>query len=1074
MKQPKFSGIIKPLLWAIASTFLFLSPTFAQKPAVRTITGKVKGGANQSTITGATILVKGSNVGVQTQSDGTFQINVPAGKNVLIVSAVGFDNTEVNISGKTIIAVELKESSASTLNDVVVIGYGTQKRKDVSGSISSIGAATIEKVPVTSLDQALQGRAAGVQVTNNDGAPGANISVLIRGVGSIGTNGNGPLYVVDGYPISGGINNFNPSDIASIDVLKDASATAIYGIRAANGVIMVTTKKGRKGVAQVSFDAYNAVQSKPKEYKLLNAQQWGTLANQVADADSTHNFTELPIWRTPSALHSIDWQNAIYRIGLTQNYSLGIRGGSDKVQAAGSFSYYNQKGIVLGSYFKRFTLGVNVDAQPTKWLKSSTSIKYTYQNSNNPYGTGSLIGAAQLPPTMDSGNRLTTQIKDGNGNYGFYNPLNTFTKSFSNPIYGIETNQSQNITNYLLANTSLEIGLFDGLKLKTNVGINTNSYSGSFYRPEDDRLDRQYNLGGPTQLPLYSQHVSTTFEWLWENTISYDKTFGQHTINFVGGVSAQENTWNGMGGSGVPPNSVIRDLSQVTNLVLDTHDPYNPYSGNGQVVTSLASEFARLTYKFGDKYILTGTVRRDGSSKFDTGHQYGVFPSGAIAWKAKEESFLQGVKWLSDLKFRGSYGKVGNQSPISPFLYQALYSTGGAAATSGNLGYPFGGVYQRGTAATQPASPTLGWEIDYQTDLGMDAAFLHGDLTLTVDWYNRTSSHFLLSYAASPQTGYATLTSNVGEMNNKGLEVALNYNHRISKELQFGAALTVSTLQNKLISLYSGSSGLANTGGLTLAGNGWSQFTNTKPGASVGDFYGYKSLGIFQTQAQINALNASAAAKDPTFTTYQVAGNLPGDRYFADVNGDGHVNANDQTDLGSPIPKFFGGLNLDATYKAWDVNLYFYGVYGNKILNYVQNSLQSFQSKGFVGVQNVSEDYYLNRWTPTNPSNTYSRATYNDDAIGSGVPSSAWIEDGSFLKLKNLTIGYTLPTALLSKIAITKLRVYFSTQNLFTITKYTGLDPEIGIQGGNPTQNGIDNGTYPSSRFYTMGLNVTF
>lgn len=1053
---------------AIKKTFslaLFLVLSLLAFSQQRTVTGKVSG-PDSKPIFGVSVSVKGGNTGTTTSADGTFSISMPANSDVLVFTYIGYDPQEVSVKGTGSVDITLQPQTTN-LNEVVVIGYGTSKRKDLTGSVSSVNAAAIEKVPVTTLDQALQGRAAGVQVTNNDASPGGNITVLIRGVGSIGAYGNGPLYVIDGYPVSGGINNINPNDIATIDVLKDASATAIYGIRAANGVVIITTKKGKRSGVQVSLDMYNSIQTKPKQYKLLNAQDWATLANQVADADSTHNFAELPIWRTPSALTSVDWQDALYRNSLTQSYSLGLRGGTDKFQFATSVGYYDQKGIVLGSFFKRFTLSANLDAQPTKWLRTSTSARYSYQNANNPLGTGSLIQLAQLPPTLDSGNHLTSQIKDGNGNYGFYNPKNTYVAKYGNPVYTVENNEYQNLTNYFLANSSLEITPISGLRIKTMAGVNINQYSGSYFQPEDDRLDQQYNLGGPTQNPLYSQHLNQTFEWLWENTLAYDKTFGNHTVNFVGGVSAQKNTNSLMGASGIPPNSVIRDLRQVRNLQFDVN-------GNGQNIYTLSSQFARLTYTYSDKYIITGTVRRDGSSKFDTGHQYGVFPSGAIAWRAKEESFFQNVDWLTDLKIRGSYGKVGNQSTIGLFQYQALYSTGAPAASSGNLGYPFGGVYQGGVASIQPANPNLRWETDYQTDIGADIALLRGALTLTVDWFNRKSKDFLLTFPASPQTGYSNLTKNVGEMNNKGLEVAMNYSHTVSKDLQYGAGLTFSTVKNKLISLGSGAKNLTNFGGLTLSGIGWSTFTETVVGGSIGEFFGYKSLGIFQSKSQIDDLNAAAKAKNPANLYYQVAGNLPGDRYFADMNGDGHVNADDQVSLGSPLPKFYGGLNLDATYKAWDFNLYFYGVYGNKVLNYVQSSLQSFQNRGFVGVQNVSREYFENHWSPTNPSNKFGRPSYNDDAIGSNVPSSAWIEDGSFTKLKNVTVGYTIPVNLINRFSITKIRLYVSSQNLFTITKYSGLDPEIGFQGGSATQNGIDNGTYPSSRYFTFGINVIF
>lgn len=1049
--------------------FLVSIPGYAQSVQV---SGKVTSADDGTPLAGVTVRVKGSTAGAITNVNGNYTIGTGP-SSVLVFSFTGFTSQEIPVGDKAMINVRLVSDNKTLQQiNVVAIGYGTQRRRDVTGSVASVLSQQIEQVPVTTLDQALQGRASGVQVVNNDAAPGGNISVMIRGVGSLASNGNGPLYVVDGYPLSGGLNNINPNDIASIDVLKDASATAIYGIRAANGVVIVTTKKGRRDGVQVSLDAYDAFQSRPKTYDVLNAQQWATLANEVADADPQHNFAELPQWRNPSSLTNMDWQKAVYRTALTQNYTLGIRGGSDKVQSATSVGYYDQKGIVLGSYFKRLSLSANLDYTPMKWLRSSTSAKYSYQNANNPFGTGSLVQLSQLPPTLDAGNKLTNLIKDSNGNYGFYNPQNTYVSKYSNPVYTIEQNQYQNITNFFLANSSLEATIIDGLKIKTNAGVNVNNYSGSFYQPQDNRSNEQYGLGGATQNALYSQHLNQTFEWLWENTLSYDKTFGMHTINFVGGISAQKNTNTLMGGSGIPPNSVIRDLAQVTNLQLDKN-------GNGQNVYTLASQFARLTYRFDDRYMITGTIRRDGSSKFDVGHQYGIFPTGAIGWRAKQESFLKNVDWLSDLKFRGSYGKVGNQGSIGLFQYQSLYSTGSAPATSGNLGYPFGktgsgnGTYQPGIASIQPANPDLKWETDYQTDIGMDAAFLHGDLTLTVDWFNRKSKDFLLTLAAPAQTGYTALTRNVGSMENKGLEFALNYNHSV-RDFHYGLGLTLTTVNNKLTSITSGTDFVTNFGGMTLPGLGWTTFTETHIGQAVGEFYGYKSLGIFQTQAQVNTLNAQAAARNPSNPYYQKTATGPGDRYFADTNGDGQVTPDDQISLGSPLPKFYGGLTVDLSYKAWDVNAYFYGVYGNKIFNYEESSLESFQNRSFVGVQNVSYDYYVNHWTPSRPSTVYARANYNDDAIGSNVPSSAWVENGSFLKLKNLTIGYTLPTELVRKATISKVRLYVSTQNLFTITKYRGLDPEVGMQGGNATQNGIDNGTYPSSRYFTLGLNVTF
>ncbi|NCD70980.1 SusC/RagA family TonB-linked outer membrane protein [Mucilaginibacter agri] len=1053
------------LLGALLLLLTITTPGFAQNGRV---TGKVTDTEKGLPLPGVTVKVVGKADAAVTDANGNYSVKAAQGDK-LSFSFLGYTAQTIDVTGG--VANVKLAPDVKSLSEVVVVGYGTTKRKDLTGSVSSVSSAQLEQTPVTSVDQALQGRAAGVQVTNNDGAPGNSVNVVIRGVGSLFSND--PLYVVDGYPITGGLNNINPSDIASMDVLKDASATAIYGVRAANGVVIITTKKGKKDGVQIAFDAYGSLQAKPKKYKVLNAEQWATLANEDHATEGT--FTELPEWSNPSALTNVDWQDEVYRTGLKQNYNLAIRGGNEKVQSAVSIGYYDQKGIVLDSYFKRLNLGLNLDYNATKWLKSSSSAKYSRQDQNNPFGTGSLQQLTELIPTI-TGNKFTNLAKDGNGNYGFYNPVNIYTKSWNNPLYTIEQNDYKNLTNYFLGSTSLEATIIDGLKIKTNAGVNVSDYSGYFFQPQDDRSSDQYGLGGANQLSVYSQSANNTFEWLWENTISYDKTFGKHAISFVGGVSQQENTYRTVGGSGNNlPSNGIRDLSQVQNLTAFGY----------QQTYSLASQFARLSYKFGDKYLITGTVRRDGSSKFDEGHQYGVFPSGAVAWRAKEESFLKDVNWLSDLKFRGSYGEVGNQGNIGLFQYAALYTSGGPASSATNVGYPFGKVYQPGVALTQLENPNLKWETDQQTDIGMDVSFLHGDLTFTVDYYNKKSKDFLLTLPTPAQTGFAFQTQNVGSIENKGFEFSLNYRHQTSKDFNYGAALNVTTVNNKLLSINRNTSFINNLVNLTgLNASGWSTFSQTNIGQPVGEFFGYKSLGIFQSQAQIAALNAKAAAANPSNPYYQNSTTQPGDRYFADTNGDGQVTASDRTSLGSPLPKFYGGLSLDATYKMFDFNLYFYGSYGNKIFNYQQRMLESFQAPGFVGVENVGLDYYQNHWTPTNPSNRYARVTYNDDVSGNNVASSVYVENGSYLRLKNFIVGYTLPSALTKKVSISKVRFYFSAQNLFTITGYKGLDPEIGTPSGtNPqtgatqtsaTASGIDLGNYPTTKFYTLGVNVTF
>jgi TonB-linked SusC/RagA family outer membrane protein len=1062
---------LSPPVFLLFFTLILLCCSTAVLGQNRTITGRVMASDNDSTLPGTTVSVKGKNISTVTREDGSFSISVPP-NSVLVFTSVGFVSQELTVGTGAVLNVRLVSSSL-VLQQVVMIGYNSTKRKDLTGAVSSVSADQISKIPVTTLEQAMQGRAAGVQVTQNDGSPGGNINVLIRGTGSLANGGNAPLYVVDGYPLeTGGINNINPNDIATLDILKDASATAIYGMRAANGVVIITTKKGKKGGAQITLDGYDAFQSRPKEYKVLNADQFATLANSVAAA-SNGNFQSFSAWSNPAALHNVDWQNALYRPGLTQSYNLAIRGGGDKVQTSVSLGYYNQKGIVEGSYFKRLTFATNIDYEPVTWLRSSTSLKYSRQDQNVPFGSNgsnNLLALSELPPTLDSGNAKTYQISDGQGNYGFFNPIYTYVAKYSNPLFSIKTNSYQNLNNFLLLSSSLEATILKGLTIKTNAGITYNGYNGFYFQPEDDRLVNQYGAqAGATQNALYSQSINSSFDWLWENTISFNRTFDKHTIKFDGGITAQKNDYNSMAGSGIPPNNTIRDLSQSTAVVFTRGQ-------NGENITTLESQFGRLNYSYDERYYLTGTIRRDGSSKFDVGHQYGIFPSGAVKWHAKNESFLKYVNWLDDLAFRGSYGLTGNSQSISAFQFLALYAAGSGPNTAPNYGYTFGNpkTYAPGIYSLQPANPNLKWETDYQTDIGLDAAFLNGSLRLTVDWFNRKSKDFLLFIPAPAQSGYQNLAENVGTMTNKGVELAIGYNHSTPKGFSYGANFTLTTVSNILNSITTGVTQLPDFGNPTtnIPADGWNPFSVTKPGQPVGEFYGYKSLGIFQSQSQIDALNQAAVAKG--FAAYQKTITQPGDRYFADVNGDGTVNATDEVPLGSPFPKFFTGLNLDGSYGPWDINLYFYGSFGNKIFNFAESSLESFQNRSFVGVENISTTYLANAWTTENHSNRYARITSNDDAIGSNVASSVYVEDGTYVKLKSLTVGYTIPTRLIDWTGLAKLRIYASTQNLFTITGYKGLDPEIGFQGGNATQNGIDNGTYPSSRYFTIGLNVAF
>ena len=1069
------------------SFFLLFFVSIAMSQSKK-VTGKVTDSNTGQELAGVTVAIEGTSAATTTDNLGNYSIEVPSSNATLSFSFVGSIIQKIKVGNRTAIDVSLSPD-ARQLNQVVVVGYGTQRRKDLTGSISSISAAQIENVPVTTMDQAIQGRAAGVNVTNNDGAPGASVFVQIRGIGSLGSNN--PLYVIDGYPITGGLNALNPNDIASIDILKDASATAIYGNRASNGVVIITTKRGTKNGVEVSLDPVISIQSQPKMYKVLNAEQWATLANELAPIDG---FNTLPEWSNPSALHNIDWQDEVYRPGLKQNYNIALRGGNDKVRSAFSAGYFDQKGIVLGSDFKRINASLNLDYNAFSWLKSSSSIKYTRGDSKTLIGTGGQIGDTEekgildltfLPPTM-TGNKLTDRVKDGKGNYGFFPPstVHTFLQYYGNPVYDAETNDVKNQNDVFLGTSSLEVTILNGLRVKTNYGISTNEGSGYLFKPSDTRSLEQYGDPGIQRAQnTYSQYANKSFEWLWENTISYTKAFGAHSIDFVGGVSIQKNTFRQMGVKGFGSISdVLRDVGSIVNVT--------DLSGNERTY-SFASQFGRLNYKLLDRYLITATVRRDGSSKFAPKHQYGVFPSGSIAWKVKEESFLKNVRAIDDLKFRASYGEVGNQDGVGPFQYLAQYSTGGPQIDPNNYGYPFNGGYQPGIQLASIPNPDLKWETSKMTDIGFDITFLNGTLTLTADYYKKESKDFLLNLPVPTQTGFTTAARNVGSIRNSGIEMALDY-RRSKRDFSYGINLNISTVKNKLLSL---TKELTTLSDLQLSGDGtglgfgagsWSQFSLTRIGGPVGEFYGYKSAGILQTQAEIDALNAQAVVLNGPGAVYQI-GALPGDRKFVDINGDGQVTADDRVSLGSPIPKIFGGLNLDATYKSFDFNVFFYGVSGNTILNYQKASLESFG-----GLQNISEEFYLNRWTPAKPSNNnrYTRVT-NEDNNDNNRVSDVYAENGSYIRLRNVQIGYTLPTNLSNRLSITKLRLFVSAQNLFTITKYTGLDPEIGLPqqydaarrygpagvgdlSRNVGSSGVDVGTYPLSKVYTFGLNVTF
>lgn len=1016
------------------------------------VTGRVTNAAGEP-LAGVSVTIKGTGTGTATAGNGTFSLNVTAGQ-VLVFTYVGFITQEHSIArGNETINIRMAEAD-NDLNDVVVIGYGKAKKKDLTGAVSSVSAAQIEKVPVTTLEQSLQGLSAGVLVTSNDGAPGSSVSVKIRGTGTFGDNT--PLYVVDGYPISGDLSSLNPSDIASMDVLKDASATAIYGSRASNGVVIITTKRGRKEGLQVSIDGRASVQAKPKVYKVLTAEQFVMAAREV---NATENYPLLPEWQGDiSGLRNIDWQDAFYRPGFRQNYNVTLRGGNEKLQSAFSLGYFGQTGIVRFSDFQRQNASFNLDYTPAKWIRSGVNFKYTHGNKQLVMGSGinHLENLTTNIPTM-TGNPVTDQIKDENGNYGSYDIGPLATSTMKNIYADAEQQEQKNPFNYLLSSAYVEISVAKGLKLKTNFGVNNMEYAGYSFSPSNERTL-------PAPLAAYSQYSRNTFEWLWENTVSYNRVFGAHDIDFVGGISSQKNTLRQLeaGGTGLVSND-LRNIGSLSTIIA---------TGNQQT-WALESQFARLTYKLLEKYIVTGTIRRDGSSRFRAGHQYGVFPSISAAWRLSDEGFLNNSKAISDLKIRGSWGQSGNQN-IGLFQYLATFGPG--PSIRDNRGYVFGAdkVYQSGLVLNQLVDPDLTWESTTQYDAGIDAGLFNNRIVLTADYYHRESSGFLLSIPVPSQTGFTRATRNVGSITNSGIELALQY-RQAQGVFKWNVTANVTTVNNKINSFTEGLTSIGNFSDLNFrnfGGNVWTTFSRSAVGGEVGAFYGFKSDGIFQTQAEIDALNAAAASKFGSGSFYQVSRTAPGDRKFMDLNNDGRVTDDDRTIIGSPIPDYFGGITFDGSFRQFDFSIFWYASVGNEIINYAKRNLQNFDLDAGVGIQNLGEEFYLNHWTADKPSTVYPRLVAIDNN-GNNRISDAFVEDGSFLRLKNVQVGYALPGAFTKRLRMAGARVYVSAQNLVTFTKYTGLDPEIGEAAG-VTANGLDIGTYPISRYFAVGFNLNF
>ncbi|TDN39955.1 TonB-dependent receptor [Hymenobacter sp. UV11] len=1014
---------------SFVDNYLLANAYAAQAPLP--VKGRVVGPNNES-IPGATVVVKGTTLGTTSDESGNFSLNLPDGNATLVISSIGFATQEIAVNGRATLTISL-QNDVKALNDVVVVGYGTQRREDVTGAISSIKAEDIRTQGSNTVQKSLQGRVAGVQIESSGGDPGSGVRVVIRGAGSL--NNNNPLYIVDGVQVDN-INNLQPTDIASFDVLKDASAAAIYGSRAANGVILITTKGGKKGENRLDFNAYYGVQQQAKKIDVLNASQWATVSNAAHD---NAGLPRLDIAKNPETLGAgTDWQKEIYRTAPMQNYTLGASGGSDNFTYSLSGGYLDQQGIVKKTDYDRWNLRLKTDFTKGRVRIGETIIltREYWRGMAGGWGGqgGNPVGSAlKMIPVF--------QVYDPTavGGYGgAYGPVT----NIANPVAQLNLEVPETRSTTAILNGFAEVSIVDGLKYRLNLGYTSTfgSYSDYAYPYTVGTL---FNNADPD----LAQNKSERNYFLQEHTLNYSKVFGKHNVQALVGYTYQDTKYNALSGSksGMPNGIQVLDAG-TTNIA----------SGGYAYESVLLSYLGRLVYSYDNRYVVTGTFRRDGSSRFGPAYKYGNFPSVALAWNVVNESFfkpLEGV--ITNLKIRGSYGILGNQE-IPDYRYVPLISA--------NTNYVIGQTQQLWPGAIQTAfaTPDIKWETSKTFDIGTDWGFLDNKLNLTADYFVRRNSDILLQVPIPLSSG-ASGTSpyiNAGQITNKGIETALTYNNKVG-EFNYQLTGTFTAIQNNVDFLGTGTQQISG-GQPTHHG---ASATITQAGGPVGAFYLIKTAGIFNSQDEINAYNVDGKLVQP--------GAKPGDVKFVDANGDGQIDQNDRQYCGSPTPKFTYGFGSNASWRSFDLSFFFQGTYGNKIYNGAREDLES------MSVEANYSPATLNAWTPDHHTD-FPRAVINDPNLNAQT-SDRFLESGSYLRLRTLQLGYTLSKGVLSAIKLNSCRFYISFDNLFTITKYTGFNPDLGRYNAGATGGGIlDRGVdfphvaYPLARTSLLGVQVSF
>ena len=1036
---------------------LFGSISFLQAQSV-SVSGVVSDSKGM-TIPGVNVLIKGTQNGITTDFDGKYELSVPNGS-TLVFSFVGFKTQEVIVSEKTQINITLIED-VENLREVVVIGYGTQKKSDLNSSISSIKSEDIKDLKQISVDQMLQGKLAGVSVTNGSGQPGAAASVRVRGVTSI--NGtNEPLYIIDGVPISGDatgiassgqpisgnqgfsslggggnsaaspLSLLNPNDIESVDVLKDASATAIYGSRGANGVIIITTKSGSKGQGKLSYEVFTSVSSIYKKLDVLDLRQYATHQNELADAFAIPRRAEFAY---PELLGSgTDWQDEVYQTAITKSHQLSFSGGKDATSYYLSGSFIDQEANIINSGYKRYTFRVNMDTKVKDWLKVGTNISTGITNEDitvNQSFQGLISNTLLQAPDMP--------IRNLDGSFAA--PPDGQNVNYFNPVAEALTKENKLVRKNFLGNVYAEASIVKGLKYRVELAANTEFSENTEFFPSFDR-GSQVNLTADLferRQNWYSTNI--------KNLLTYDLAFNKHKITLLAGQEALDAHWEGIlaGAQGFKTNDIYG---------LNLSDPAGRTVTSYKGSQSLFSLFGRAIYDYDNKYSVSLSYRGDESSKFDpaTKNQWGYFPAVALSWKLSNETFMESTKkYVDNIKFRFGYGETGNQQ-IPNNRYTALLQPQSDSFLVSNS-----------------PNPDLTWESLKQTNFGVDFTLFDSRLSVNFDYYVKKSDGFLfqvplpdyLTGGISQYGGIDAPYSNLGELENRGYDISLGYNTKSGNNFSWSSNLVFSHYKNELLSIQDG---LPLTQQVNTNGFQPVVVTNTLVGQPIGVFYGYLTDGLFNTLDELN---------NAPLQFGQTVGTAPGQTYlgdvkYVDVNGDGIVDENDRTVIGNPHPDFTFGFTNTFKYKGFDLSLFLQGSVGNDVMNLTRRSGTS-NSGLFLN----QLDEALNYWTPENTNTSIPRPIGSSGNTNLEI-SDRYVEDGSYLRIQNVTIGYNLPQRLISKVKISRLRIYASGQNLFTFTDYKGYDPEIGSFNQSVLLTGIDNGRFPSPRTYAIGLNLEF